>query len=136
MQPYGGGQNVNPNAFNSTNDNLKVIPSQKKDGELTYENRSAPDDSTVTTSSRGKDFVQTRVFKSHTILERVEKIMSGATTKYKVYLKNGKVLDAPAEKMENFATMAPVNILNAIGIEPKPQTNPPTNSPEKKDQNQ
>jgi hypothetical protein len=136
MQPYNGAQNINPNAFNATNDNLKVIPSQRKESDLSYENRPGNDDSTLTTASRGKDFVQTRAFKSHATIDRVEKIMSGASVKYKVFLKNGKVLDAPAEKMENFATMAPVNILIAVGIEPKAPTNPPANPAEKKDQNQ
>ena len=136
VQPYNGAQNLNPNAFNATNDNLKVMPVQKKEGELPYGSRNAPDDSVISTASRGKDFVETRTFKNHAVLSKVEKIMDGSTTKFKVYLKNGKVLDAPAEKMTNYASMAPESILIAAGIEPKPPANPPTVQPEKKDQNQ
>ena len=136
MQPYGGVQNLNPNAFNATNDNLKVIPIQKKVGELPYGSRNAPDDSVITTASRGREFIETRSFKNHAVLNKVEKILDGDTTKYKVYLKSGKVLDAPAEKMTNFTAMAPVNILSAAGIEPKTPANPQTEAVKKKDQNQ
>lgn len=121
MSPYNGVQNLNPNAFNATNDNLKVIPYQPKKDELPYGSRYAPDDSVISSGSRGKDFVETRTFRSHDVLNKVEKIMDGKTTKYKVYLKNGKVVDAPADKMGNFAAMAPVSILEVIGMSPKPQ---------------
>lgn len=124
MQPYAGVQNVNPNAFNATNDNLKVIPYQPKKDEMPYGTRTAPDDSIVSSGSRGKDFVETRTFKSHSMISKVEKIMDGKTTKYKVYLKNGKVVDAPADKMSNFTAMAPNSILEVIGMKPIPQPNP------------
>ena len=121
MAPYNGVQNVNPNAFNATNDNLKVVPYQPKKDEMPYGSRKAPDDSVITSGSRGKDFLETRTFKSHAVLTKVEKIMDGKTTKYKVYLKNGKVVDAPAEKMSNYAAMSPETILDVIGMLPKPQ---------------
>jgi hypothetical protein len=122
-QPYNGVQNLKPSAFNATNDNLKVIPVQPKKDEMPYGSRTAPDDSIISSGSRGRDFVETRTFKSHTVLDKVEKIMDGKTTKYKVYLKSGKVFDAPAEKMTNFAVTSPEGILDAIGMLPKPQTN-------------
>jgi hypothetical protein len=121
-QPYNGVQNLNPGAFNATNDNLKVIPVQPKKDEMPYGSRTAPDDSIISSGSRGRDFVETRTFKSHAVLDKVEKIMDGKTTKYKVYLKSGKVFDAPAEKMSNFAATSPEGILDAIGMMPKPQT--------------
>ena len=121
MTAYNGVQNVNPNAFNATNDNLKVVPYQPKKDEMPYGSRTAPDDSVITSGSRGKDFLETRTFKSHALLAKVEKIMDGKTTKYKVYLKNGKVVDAPAEKMSNYVSMAPESILDVIGMLPKPQ---------------
>jgi PBP1b-binding outer membrane lipoprotein LpoB len=136
MQPYNGVQNLNPNAFNATNDNLKVIRVEPKKDEMPYGSRLAPDDSIITSGSRGKDFLETRTFKSDPTIAKVEKIMDGKTTKYKVYLKNGKVVDAPADKMTEFAAMAPANILDAIGMLPKPQTNPQPNSEPKKDQKQ
>lgn len=124
MQPYNGIQNVNPNAFNATGDNLKVIPYQPKKDEMPYGTRTAPDDSIVSSGSRGKDFVETRTFKNNPLLSKVEKIMDGKTTKYKVYLKSGKVVDAPADKMVNFTAMAPINILEVIGMKPESPTNP------------
>ncbi len=136
MQPYNGVQNLNPNAFNASNDNLKVVtPAPKKD-QLPYGSRTAPDDSTLTSGSRGKDFFETRTFNNHPVLLKVEKIMDGKTTKYKVYLKNGKVLDAPADKMTNYAALAPENILDIVGQLPKPQTGPQVKPAEKNDQKQ
>lgn len=120
MSPYNGVQNLNPNAFNATNNNLPVVPYQPKKDELPYGSRLAPDDSIVSSGSRGKEFVETRTFRSDKVLNKVEKIMDGKTTKYKVFLKNGKVVEAPADKMDNFAAMAPGNILEVIGIQPKP----------------
>jgi hypothetical protein len=136
MQPYNGAQNLNPNAFNAKSDNLKVIPYQPKKDELPYGSRTAPDDSIISSGSRGKDFLETRTFKSNPTIVKVEKIMDGKTTKYKVYLKNGKVLDAPVEKMTDFSAMAPDNILDAIGMPPKPPTNLQPNPEQKKDQKQ
>lgn len=134
MQPYNG--NINPNAFNATNDNLKVIKYEPKKDELPYGSRAAPDDSVISSGSRGTDFIETRTFKNHAVLAKVEKIMDGKTEKYKVYLKNGKVVDAPADKMKNMQSLAPANILEAIGMSPTPQTNPSTKPEEKKDQKQ
>ncbi len=132
MQPYSG--NINPNAFNATNSNLKVIKYEPKKDELPYGSRIAPDDSVITSSSRGKDFIETRTFRSHEVLAKVEKIMDGKTEKYKVYLKNGKVVDAPSDKMNNMQALAPNNILDAIGMLPKPQATAPTQTEEKKNQ--
>lgn len=136
MQPYNGAQNINPNAFNATNDNLKVTQTQPKKDEMPYGSRTAPDDSFIVSGSRGKDFLETRTFKNHPVLAKVEKIMDGKTIKYKVYLKSGKVVDAPADKMTNMEALAPNNILDAIGMLPKPQTNPQAKTEEKKEQKQ
>jgi len=136
MQPYNGVQNLNPNAFNASNDNLKTIKYQPKPDELPYGSRNAPDDSVISSASRGRDFVETRTFRSDPVLSKVEKIMDGKTTKYKVYLKSGKTFDAPAEKMSNMEALAPANILDAIGMRPKPATDSPAKPEEKKDQKQ
>ena len=136
MQPYNGVQNLDPNAFNASNDNLKIIKVEPKKDEMPYGSRIAPDDSIVSSGSRGKDFFEARTFKSHPVLAKVEKIMDGKTTKYKVFLKNGKVFDAPADKMSNYTAMTPDNILDIIGQLPKLQTSPQTKPDEKKDQKQ
>lgn len=134
MQPYNGIQNVNPNAFNAPNDNLKVIQVQPSKNQPPIGSRTAPDDSIITSGSRGKDFFEARTFNSHSVLAKVEKIMDGKTTKYKIYLKSGKILDAPADKMSNFEAMSPENILDVVGMLPKPQTIPQTKSEAKKDE--
>jgi hypothetical protein len=136
MVPYGGVQNINSNVFNATNDNLKVIPYQPKKDELPSGSRNAPDDSIISSGSRGKEFLETRTFKNHPVLAKVEKSMDGKITKYKVFLKNGKVFDAPADKMGNFTVTSPDTILAEIGILPKPQTNPPTKTEGKEAQKQ
>jgi hypothetical protein len=134
LQPYNGVQNINPNAFNAANDNLKVTKVEPKKDQMPYGSRTAPDDSTISSGSRGKDFFEVRTFNSHPLLAKVEKLMDGTTTKYKVYLKTGKVLDAPADKMTDFAAMGPENILDAVGLLPKPQTAPSTKPEVKKEQ--
>jgi hypothetical protein len=136
MQLYNGARNIDQNAFNATNDNRRVIKYEPKKDELPLGTRIAPDDSTLTTVSRGKDFVETRTFRSHPTLAKVEKIMDGKTTKYKVYLKNGKVVEAPSEKLENMPALSPENILDAIGMLPKPQPDQSTTREAKKDQKQ
>ncbi|MBS1796523.1 MAG: hypothetical protein JSS81_22005 [Acidobacteria bacterium] len=134
MQPYNGSSNFNPAAFNAPHDNLKVVNAQPKKDELPYGSRLAPDDSIISSGSRGQDFFEMRTFKNHPTIAKVEKLMDGKTTKYKVYLKNGKVVDAPADKMENFAAMAPQNILDAIGMLPKNDANQQVKPVEKKPQ--
>lgn len=124
MQSYSGFQNVNPNAFNATNDNLKVIKIEPKQSPTPYGQRIAPDDSVITTGSRGKEFFEVRTFNNHQTLAKVEKTMNGASTKYKIYLKNGKVLDAPADKMANYTAMSPENILDVVGMMPKTVSTP------------
>jgi hypothetical protein len=136
MVPYNGVQNLNANAFNAANSNIKVVPYQPKKDEMPYGSRLAPDDSYITSGSRGNDFFETRIFKSDPVLAKVEKIMDGKTTKYKVYLKNGKVLDAPAEKMSNMDALAPASILDAVGMTPKPPPATAPNPEEKKEQKQ
>jgi hypothetical protein len=134
MVPYNGAQNLDPNAFNATGANLKVVPYQPKKDEMPYGTHNAPDDSTVTVGSRGKEFVETRTFKNHEALAKVEKIMDGTDTKYKVFLKNGRVLEAPAEKLANFKAMAPNSILDAVGMLPKPETSAPAKNEQKEAQ--
>jgi len=136
MQPINGAQNINPNAFNASGDNLKVIKYQPKKDELPYGSRSAPDESVITSGSRGTEFFETRTFKNHPVVAKVEKIMDGKTTKYKIFLKNGKTVEAPAEKMTNMAAMSPENILDAVGMLPKAPTAPPVNSEKKEEKQQ
>jgi hypothetical protein len=131
--PYNGIQNVNPNAFNASNDNLKVIDSGPKKSPMPLGARTAPDDSvfSATMNSKGQP-MEIRVFNSHPVLAKVEKTFIGKELQYKVFLKNGKVLDAPAEKMGNFAALAPENILEIVGMLPnRPQPDEDSKSAQK-----
>lgn len=124
--PFNGIQNVNPNAFNASNDNLKVIPTDPKKSQTTVGTRTAPDDSTFTgtMNSKGQP-MEIRTFNNHPTLARVEKTFLGKSVQYKVFLKNGKVLDADPEKMSNFAAMSPENILEIVGMLPQVQKKDP-----------
>jgi hypothetical protein len=133
MQPYSGMQNANPNTFNAPNSNITITPKQPQKDQSPVGARIAPDGSVINSGSRGKDFYEVRTFNNHPVLTKVEKIMDGTTTKYKIYLKNGKVLDAPAEKMGNFESVTPENLLEIVGISPKSAVNPLTESEQKKE---
>ena len=70
--------------------------------------RIAPDDSIFfDVQPRQGYFFETRTFKSHPVLAKVEKIMDGKTTKYKVYLKNGKVRRSAGGKVGKYAAAVP-----------------------------
>lgn len=133
MQPYGGMQNVNANNINASNSPIVFTPKQSQKDQLPVGARIAPDGSVINSGSRGKDFYEARTFNNHPVLAKVEKIMDGKTTKYKIYLKNGKVLDAPAEKMGNFESVSPENLLEIVGMSPKTSLNQPADSEQKKE---
>ena len=133
MQPYGGMQNVNASNFNAPNSTIVVTPKPAQKDQLPVGARVAGDGSIINSGSRGKDFYEARTFNNHPVLAKVEKIMDGKTTKYKVYLKNGKVLDAPAEKMGNFESVSPENLLEIVGMSPKSAANSTTENEQKKE---
>lgn len=121
LTPYKGMQNVDPNVFNQSGLNIKQV-NRPVNTNQSLTTRIAPDDS-VFTVSMNKDGVpiETRTFNSHPILAKVEKQFLGKEIKYKVYLRNGKVLEGPADKLENYRVMGPGNILEAVGIDPNVQ---------------
>lgn len=122
--PYRGIEKVDPNAFNAANDNLKVIPTDPNKSRLSVAGRSAPDDSIISVTMNQKgDPIETRIFRSHPLIAKIEKTTTVQEARYKVYLRDGRVLPAPAEKMENFSALAPENILDAVGLLPKPDLN-------------
>lgn len=96
----------------------------------------AADNSTYTAemSESGKP-VETRTFKSHPILLKIEKItLSPRDYVFKVYLKDGKVVETKSEELKQFRYIAPENILDAIDKLPKatPDPNDPTRDGKKK----
>lgn len=80
----------------------------------------APDNSELSSTMNEKGvFVETRVFKTHPTLAKIEKSfidMSNPTIK--VYLKNGKVLTMPKGKIEKTESATADEILRAVGVNP------------------
>jgi hypothetical protein len=85
--------------------------------ELGAKDGPAPDDSVIT-SALGENFVQTRTFKNHPQLNKVERIAKFENGKptylIKVYLKNGQVKDVSAAKLADPLTVPAATILKAI----------------------
>ena len=118
--PYTG--NAKPLDTNpETNPNIKVIKPEKSEEEIRKQEEKAPDDSTFKARLDAEGYTGTRTFKSHPKLLKIEKKQNGKETSLKAYLKNGKVYDVSEEKIANFRTAAPINILIAIGVEKKPE---------------
>ena len=89
------------------------------DAQVAEASRDAPDNSTF--SSRLTDVaVETRTFRSHPQLIKVVKTIAPGKTEIKVYLKGGKVVEVPADKIANLATIQAVDILSLVGISPPP----------------
>jgi hypothetical protein len=133
MIPYKGMQNVDPNIFNQTTLNVKQV-NRPVNTNQSLTQRIAPDDSVFSASMNKNGMpVETRTFNSHPILAKVEKQFLGKEVKYKVYLRNGKVLEGPADKLENYRVMGPGNILEAVGIDPNLTTKNQSKPSEKKE---
>ncbi len=100
----------------------------------TMRDNPAPDDSTFSAEMNGKGQpVETRTFKSHPILAKVEKItMSPRDYVFKIYLKNGKVVESKSHDLKDFRVISPLNILDAIGMKPPPPK-PDPNAPKPED---
>lgn len=115
-----------------TNANVTVVDTnQAKD---TMREKPAPDDSTFSAEMNAKGQpVETRTFRSHPILSKVEKItMSPRDYIFKVYLKSGKVVETKSAKLKDFRVIAPENILDAVGLKPPPPK-PDPNAPKPED---
>lgn len=97
----------------------------------------AADNSTFSAEMNDKGQpVETRTFKSHPILAKIEKItLSPRDYVFKVYLKDGKVVESKSEELKQFRFIAPQNILEAINKmppKPTPDPNDPTRDGKKK----
>jgi len=78
----------------------------------------APDNSEyVTTMSKEGTPVETRTFKNHPQLSKIVRTwISIKDKKTEVYLKNGKVVSVPADKLENINSVPASLILQAAGV--------------------
>jgi uncharacterized protein YceK len=116
MIPMNG---VDANAFNKDSSNMRVVNRDTSNMKPTLGARPAPDESEfAATGKPDGSFAETRTFKNHPQLLKIEKTTNGNKTSLKVYLKNGKVFDVTEEQIPNFSVAASQNILLAVGIKP------------------
>jgi len=82
----------------------------------------APDNSEISGTMNDQGVpIETRAFKNNPLLAKVEKIYTNANNpSIKVYLKNGKVINVPPDKIGNPSTASANEILVAVGAIPKP----------------
>ena len=80
--------------------------------------RPAPDDSVVATAMNSKgSVVETRIYKNHPNLSRVElKWVSPDDKRVKIYLRNGKVVEKKAANIDNLGTTPTSVLLQMAGI--------------------
>ncbi len=85
--------------------------------------RPAPEDSVMLTEL--KDVArETRIFKKHPVLDKVEKIHDGNEGAVKVFLKDGRTFDRPGNSIERLDQISSVAILQLIGVQATPQRAP------------
>lgn len=109
-------------------------PEMKK-AEQNKEYIKGPENSLISGEMNDKgEPVQTRRFKNHQTLDKVE-IITYSETKKKiiVYLKNGKKLPLEPDRITNPMTASSFDLLKAVGVEAK--TSPQTTGEKKKEQN-
>jgi hypothetical protein len=112
-------EGVDPNAFNGNSSNLRTVERDTSNMKPTLGTRRAPDESVFEAKGRPDgSFVETRTFKNHPQLSKIEKITNGKNVSMKVYLKNGKSYPFTEEQIPNYRAAAPQNILLAVGVQP------------------
>lgn len=107
---------------NVPNQNTNSVPANKASAVPAMSSPTplpAPDNSTLKSEMlKDGSAREVREFKDDPMIIKVERRISSEKTRYFVYLKNGKVVEAPAEKMNDYRILAPANILDIIGIKP------------------
>jgi hypothetical protein len=152
-------ENANPTV--NTNANLVTIPipanvnASNVNGIATIDNRSvsnstgpvgkmkpltypAPDNSEFyTTMDSSGQAIETREFHNHPQLIKVTRVWKGVNDKtIHIYLKNGKVVDLPGDKIENINSQPASVFLDAAGIKPAAPPPAAARPPEKKSDDQ
>ncbi|MFL6468969.1 MAG: hypothetical protein ACJ72Z_13510 [Pyrinomonadaceae bacterium] len=79
--------------------------------------RPAAEDSTITTQLTDVAR-ETRVWKKHPLLAKVEKIYDGKGASIKVYLKDGRVIDLPGTAIAQLDQVASATVLTLAGVTP------------------
>ncbi|HEX8249803.1 MAG TPA: hypothetical protein VF599_16645 [Pyrinomonadaceae bacterium] len=122
MIPYPGSGNTS--GAPPANSDVQAVSIDPKQLKPTSAGIPAADNSEVISRLNEKGAVETRIFKSHPVLAKVEKTTFGKDVQLKVYLKNGKVVPVPLEKIKNFINDSAEQILQAAGMQPpKPVQN-------------
>ncbi|MBX3266724.1 MAG: hypothetical protein KF831_08445 [Acidobacteria bacterium] len=86
--------------------------------------RPAPDDSTYSTKLTDVA-TETRQFRSHPQINKVERITTSEGSRVKIYLKNGKVVDADPNRFRQIASVSVTDFILAAGLTPPPTPTPP-----------
>ena len=81
--------------------------------------RPAPENSEYSVSL-GKTAVELRVFRDNPSISKVEKTNDGKKSLVKIYLKNGKVVELPGEKIENLGSISSAEILSIANLAKRP----------------
>lgn len=113
--PYPGTENTNGAPPAETE--AQVVNIDPKQLKPTSPAAPAADNSEVLTTLNEKGAVETRIFKSHPLLAKIEKTTFGRDVQLKVYLKNGKVIPLAPEKIGNFTNDSAQQILQSAGIQ-------------------
>lgn len=122
-------EGVDPNIFNKDATDAKTVNRDTSNQTSPLAARPAPDNSEF--QSKGLpdgSFAETRTFKGHPQISKIEKITNGKNISMKVYLKNGKSYAFTEQQIPNFRTADSQSILTAIGVK---QNSP--NAPSRKD---
>lgn len=115
MVPYNGSGNTNGNPT-LDNSKMTVVDTTRK-AKPTVPTKDLPENSFITTEMNAKGYViETRTFRGDQAIKKVERItVTPKNVTTKVYLKNGKVKDLPADKLRDFRIATVGQILEAVG---------------------
>ena len=114
---------TNANSINAANSNRGITnvtaPPMTGAKQMTYP---APDNSEFfTTMDKSGQAIETRVFHNHPQLDKVTRTWKSVNEKtISIYLKNGKVITLPGDKIENINSQPVSVFLDAAGIKPAP----------------
>jgi hypothetical protein len=114
------GNSIDANAANLSNANqaqVKVVTPPANAKPMTFP---APDDSEYSsTMDKTGAAIERRVFHNDPQLVKVEKVWKGVNDKtISIYLKNGKVVKLPGDKIENINSQPASVFLDAAGVKP------------------
>ncbi|NNE65292.1 MAG: hypothetical protein HKN33_01900 [Pyrinomonadaceae bacterium] len=113
---------------NPTLDNSKVKVINTDRGGVAPPVKKGPDNSEMFTVMKGGVVVETRRFLNNPQLQKIERITRtpGKDVVVKVYLRGGKVIDLPDNKLKNYKIDTATTILLAAGVEIKGDPSAPT----------